>query len=388
LAVQVLEAQGMAMRRHLVLLLFGAMASMGASYPTPNFIVEAQNMQIAQQIGQAAEQYRKQKAIEWLGYEMPPWHERCPIQVRVTVNAPSGATQFTFDRGQVRSQFMHIEGPLDRLVSSVLPHEITHTVFAFYFRCPVPRWADEGGSVLSEDEVERNRHDKLVREVLNTHGRMIPLRRLFCLREYPGDVMALYAEGFSVANYLVATSSRQTFLGFVAHGMSGNGWDSAVRTFYHYNRVEDLEEAWLTHLRNTKRQPTLLAQNTGHGLTADQTHRVIVRQTVPPMLPAPVFRGQSEQEADIDSARRGSRPAYLPDPTPAPGPNSSILASNPGRRPTSDGWQPGGTLSYQPGAYQGYQPPSVQLGRPQFVPSAPIEAARPIPSPAPVGYPH
>ncbi len=50
---------------------------------------------------------------------------------------------------------MNIEGPLDRLLSSVLPHEITHTVFAHYFRTPVPRWADEGGSVLSEDDLER-----------------------------------------------------------------------------------------------------------------------------------------------------------------------------------------------------------------------------------------
>jgi len=62
---------------------------------------------------------------------------------------------------------MEIQGPLDRLLASVLPHEITHTVFAHHFRQPVPRWADEGGSVLSEDDLERERHDKLTRSILN-----------------------------------------------------------------------------------------------------------------------------------------------------------------------------------------------------------------------------
>jgi len=126
------------------------------------------------------------------------------------MNGSGGATSFAFDNGQILSQNMHIEGSLDRLLASVLPHEVTHTVFAYRFRTPVPRWADEGGAVLSEDELERNRHDQLVREILRTPGKRIPLRNLFALREYPREVMSLYAEGYSVANFLVSTSSRQT----------------------------------------------------------------------------------------------------------------------------------------------------------------------------------
>ena len=56
----------------------------------------------------------------------------------------------------------------------------------------MPRWADEGGSVLSEDDVERARHDQLCRQFLNTPGKKFPLRRLFNLKEYheAPDVMA------------------------------------------------------------------------------------------------------------------------------------------------------------------------------------------------------
>src|SRR5260370_42563263 len=110
---------------------------------------------------------------------------------------------------------MKIEGTVERMIASVLPHEVTHTVLAYYFRVPVPRWADEGGAVLSEDDQERNRHDVLVRQVLSS-GRSIPLARLFQLREYPRDVMVLYAEGYSVANFLVAKNGRPAFLAFVA----------------------------------------------------------------------------------------------------------------------------------------------------------------------------
>src|SRR5438105_1516135 len=121
---------------------------MGAASRTPNFVVEAGNAQVAELVGKWAEYYRKEKAMQWLGHEMPPWSEPCPLRVSVTTGGAGGATSFNFMGGQVW-QTMHIEGPLDRLIASVLPHEITHTVFAHHFRRPVPRWADEGGSVLS-----------------------------------------------------------------------------------------------------------------------------------------------------------------------------------------------------------------------------------------------
>ncbi|MBV9124025.1 MAG: hypothetical protein JO112_11760, partial [Planctomycetes bacterium] len=249
-------------RRLVLFVLAGALSSMGASFRTTNFLVDAPTPQLAQQFGQMAEHWRQEKAMDWLGREMPPWPEPCPLHVRVTLGGAGGATQFSFDRGRVLGQNMNIEGSLDRLLVSVLPHEVTHTVFAYYFRTPVPRWADEGGAVLSEDDIERNRHDQLCREILNTPRRAIPLRTLFELRDYPRDVMALYAQGFSVAQFLVNSSNRPTFLAFVAMGMQ-RGWDVAAQTYYHYNSVEDLQAAWLTHMHNTRRQqPVQLAATT------------------------------------------------------------------------------------------------------------------------------
>src|SRR5207248_250559 len=104
---------------------------MGATTRTQNFEVHAPTPEIAQQAAQWAEYYRKAKAIEWLGQEMPPWPRPCPLYLTVNTQGPSGATSFSFHpQGGVMDMKMEIQGPLDRLLASVLPHEITHTVFA------------------------------------------------------------------------------------------------------------------------------------------------------------------------------------------------------------------------------------------------------------------
>jgi hypothetical protein len=350
----------MATRPSVLLLLAGAFFSVGAGWRTQNFVIDAPTQAMAQQAGQYAEQYRKEKAIQWLGREMPAWNEPCPLKISVTMNGSGGATSFVFDRGAILSQDMHIEGSFERLMNSVLPHEITHTVFAYYYRQPVPRWADEGGSVLSEDDLERSRHDRLVREILNTPGRMIPLRRLFTLTNYPSDVMVLYAEGYSVTNFLVGASNRPAFLQFIAQGMRGD-WDGAVRAHYRFNSIEELEGAWLASLRATRGQPAgVLASRDPVGTGGGPA--VVARQTLPPAqplpeTPRPIYRGLSPGEGDASfSTPSASRPGYLPDYAPQGRPYGPPAAA-PLPAPA---------------------PPRVQLGVPQFdLGPAPATAAAP-----------
>ncbi len=329
--------------------ILGTMAVLLATSPgqaavvlTPNFKVEAPTQELAMEFGKLAEHYRKQKALEWLGQEMPRWGAPCPLRVTVTMGGAKGATSFTFPEGQV-AQTMFIEGPLDRLRNSVLPHEITHTVLAHQFRRPVPRWADEGGSVYSEDELERTRHDQMCKQILNA-GRAFPLRRLFSLPDYPNDVMVLYAEGYAVSKYLIERSDRRTFLSFVGHGMQW-GWDDAVKTFYQHRNVDELEQAWLDSF---KKRPSAVAKTANSSDT-----RLVVRQSLPPAQPAldpnPVSRGVSPvtgREGDRfgeSSSNSTSRPkaARLGEPIPLePGqivssPDASTVSPPSNRRRTS-----------------------------------------------------
>jgi hypothetical protein len=223
-------------------------------FRTKNFEVKAPTAEVARKVAEAAERHRKELANRWLGREMPTWPAPCPLRVTVQAEGAGGATTFVYGPDGVERQEMHIEGRYDRLLKGVLPHEITHTVFAHYFRCAMPRWADEGGAVLSEDEAEIQRHAKLMRDVLGT-ARFIPVERLLKLKEYPDDVMALYVEGYSLTRFLVERKDRKTFLAFVAQGMN-NDWAQAAQEHYEFNDLEELERKWTEAVKNeAKKDP-------------------------------------------------------------------------------------------------------------------------------------
>jgi hypothetical protein len=358
-------------RRHLLgivaLVVLSAPAVADSQLRTQNFLVHAPTAQLAEQFGRQAEFYRKQKALEWLGYEMPPWPQPCPLYVKPTMSGAGGATSFDYRNNSYVVLSMNIEGPIERMMNSVLPHEVTHTVFAHHFRFPVPRWADEGGSVLSEDEQERARHDQLCRNYLNSPRGKLPLRRLFNLKEYHevSDVLIIYAEGFSVTEFLVNKSDRATFLNFVGMGMR-YGWDRACQTYYGYQTVEQMEEAWLQHMRDTRdiarrggSRGTMVASNGARpaGVTAG---REVVRLTVPPAQPdldpaGPIARGAAPDAPRAHAAVTGVVPLG-----PAPRTAPATSAARPA-------------------------PPPVTLGLPEFAPNAQASPLRPN-GPPPIGF--
>ena len=214
----------------------------GASHRSANFVVEAKTPEVARRVAEHAELCRSTIAQAWLGHELPNWRTPCPIRVRLTAGEAGGLTSFGFHQGRVSDQSMTVEGRLDRILASALPHEVTHTVFAAYFGGPMPRWADEGASLLSEDLVERNRHDRISIDLFARRGEM-PLSRLFVVEDYPRDLMGFYGQGYSISRFLIEMGGRPRFLEFVRDGMKG-GWDNAARNHYQLANVRELDRAW------------------------------------------------------------------------------------------------------------------------------------------------
>ena len=185
-----------------------------AGYKTTNFVVSAPTPQLAKEIGDQAEVYRRDLAIEWLGQELPAWSKPCPIHAQVDQNlGAGGATSFVFDRGEVYGWKMNIQGSHERILDSVLPHEVTHTIFASYFRQPLPRWADEGACTTMEHRSEIAKQEKNLINYLHS-GRGIPFSQMFAMKEYPQDVMPLYAQGHSLSEWLIESRGRKEFLDF------------------------------------------------------------------------------------------------------------------------------------------------------------------------------
>ncbi|MCK4615347.1 MAG: hypothetical protein MPJ27_04535 [Pirellulales bacterium] len=259
-----------------------------AGYRTANFVVEAPNPQLAQKIGDAAEQYRHDLAIEWIGQPLPRWSQPCPITAEVapTLGA-GGATSFVFDRGEVFNWTMTIQGSEERILDSVLPHEVTHTIFASHFRQPLPRWADEGACTTVEHPVERARQHRLLIEFLRT-GRGISFPEMFAMKEYPADVLPLYSQGYSLARYLIERGGRKRYIQFVGDGLASSNWPESLSQYYGIDDIAKLQNVWLEWVkRGCPAPPASVA-------AAIPQARDITRAT----------RGQSPDEIKMNAATR------------------------------------------------------------------------------------
>jgi hypothetical protein len=231
-------------------LLAAVLAScMGARFSTPNFIVETPDPRLAQQFAQAAEKYRRDLALEWLGKAMPDWSQPCLITVHVGQHlGAGGATSFVFDQGEVFGWRMTIQGSAERVLDSVLPHEITHMIFASRFRQPLPRWADEGGATSVEHPSERMKQRQMLVSFLR-NGRGIAFSQMFAMQQYPADVMPLYAQGYSLAEFLIQKRGRRAYVEFLDDGLKTGDWAGAVRSHYGIDGAGKLQDTWLAWVR-------------------------------------------------------------------------------------------------------------------------------------------
>ena len=217
-----------------------------ATFQTVNFSVTADNPEVAEKVGKAAEVYRQQLAIFWLGKALPNWSRPCKISVREGALGAGGQTTFQFTRGEVLNWRMSVQGSLERILDSVLPHEVNHTIFACHFRRPLPRWADEGAATLFEHRSEQVKQLSLLNEVIRNKHELISLRDLLAMKEYPRGqrpMLTLYAQGYALADFLVQQKGRHAYLKFISDGERGN-WEDAIRTNFDHEGIESLEKNW------------------------------------------------------------------------------------------------------------------------------------------------
>ena len=227
----------------LVIAIAAASPSTAATHRTQNFMVQAATPVFARQVAESAEQYRRSLSMHWLGHDLPPWPSPCPINVVAGPNlAAQGVTEY--NRAPVRDFRMEVVGTPRRILDSVLPHEITHTVLATHFGRPLPRWADEGICTTVEHAEERAKHEAKLREFLASR-RGIAMNQLFLLTEYPNDVLPMYAQGYSVCRFLIEQRGPETLIAFLTDYMTHPSWTQNVRKHYGYDSLSQLQQRWL-----------------------------------------------------------------------------------------------------------------------------------------------
>lgn len=232
---------------------------------TAHFRVFTNDPALAREVGEMAEAYRTHLATHWLGHSLPEWFEKVPVVVQCHPRLlASGETKYVLAGGQVRQIQMVLSGTRERILDSVLPHEMTHCVLATHFAAlgkPLPRWADEGACTTVEHNSERTKHDKALIQFL-VEGRCFPFNALFAMREYPKDMMPLYAQGYSLCAFLIAQGGPKRFVQFLQRGMQDEDWATAVAQYYGYPKLGKLQSAWTSWVQEgggTVEQHTALA---------------------------------------------------------------------------------------------------------------------------------
>ncbi|MEN9557451.1 MAG: hypothetical protein RLZZ232_3737 [Planctomycetota bacterium] len=277
-------------------------------FETANFIVVAENADVARQVGLAAEHQRKTLAIYWLKKAMPNWSKPCRVSVNVGSMGAGGQTTFQFINGEVVNWRMSVQGSLERILDSVLPHEVNHTIFASHFRRPLPRWADEGAATLFEHNSEQRKQLHLLHQVIQRKEDYFALQELLSMKEYPQDatrMLTLYAQGFTLADFLVQQRGQYTWLQFLEDG-EDVGWEDAIRKHYDHEGVRNLERNWRGWILAGMPKLKLPESSTPETLlvaaeaTRDSTVPTATNKRKSPAAPAgnSVIRSQSPDGAD------------------------------------------------------------------------------------------
>jgi len=281
------------------------------SYTTTNFHAVAPDPAFAKKIADEAERFRKELAVLWLGEELPTWREKCPIQVSLSPHS-GGETSFAFmyngnERGEPSGWDMKVYGTPERILDSVLPHEVTHTIFATHFRRPLPRWADEGACTTVEHSTEkRKNHGMLLQFLTSQPSRGIPFNRMFTMREYPRDILTLYAQGFSVAKFLIMKKGRRHFVDYVGYGMANErpgqetrAWDLATEKFYGYSNLSELQIRWERWVA----QGSIETEIPGDAVVAKTAKNTL--EPIQPKLDRPKPAPRETREGNLESLNQG-----------------------------------------------------------------------------------
>jgi hypothetical protein len=87
------------------------------------------------------------------------------------------------------------------------------------------------------------------------------MNQLFLLKEYPNDVLPMYAQGYSVCRFLISQQGPRTFISFLEDYMRHPSWTDNIRKHYGYNSLAELQQYWLAWVSDGSGSVAKFAKN-------------------------------------------------------------------------------------------------------------------------------
>jgi hypothetical protein len=229
-------------------------------HETPNFRIYHCDPALAERGAAVAESVRSAQAKRWGSTATrTPWSPRCDLYLYPTARSYAEATGqpetspgiSTMSNNGVRvlSRRMSLRADNPLLLTTTLPHEVTHIVLADLFVAqPIPRWADEGLAVLAEPATEQHHRQADLKEPLDA-GRTFKVGQLMTM-DYPDprDWRLFYSQSVSLTLFLVEQGPPERFIQFVRDSQR-IGAEDALRDVYHIEGLAALQVRWLDYAR-------------------------------------------------------------------------------------------------------------------------------------------
>jgi hypothetical protein len=227
-----------------------------------NFVVLHDDPALAEEVAKAAEAARDAHTRRWTGSPPPrPWAPKCEIYVYPTAavfaqmtGQPAESPGFSTmesNGSSIIGRRIRLRADAPGLVGAVVPHEVTHFILADLFPTKqIPRWADEGISVMSEPAPEQERRVGELDAALEG-GKIFTVENLM-VHDYPeGRFWPLYyAQSVSLTKFLVERGKPGQFIDFL-QGSQRNGVEPELRRVYGFADYTDLQARWLAWARES-----------------------------------------------------------------------------------------------------------------------------------------
>ncbi|HZW29779.1 MAG TPA: hypothetical protein VFF52_03675 [Isosphaeraceae bacterium] len=230
-------------------------------HETPNFRIYHCEPALAQRAADVAESVRAAQAKRWGSpAARTTWSPRCDLYLYPNPRAYAQATGqpenspgiSTISNNGIRvlSRRMNLRADNRQLLSTILPHEVTHIVLADLFVArQIPRWADEGLAVLAEPLREQHLRAAELQGPLES-GQLFDLAQLMTM-DYPEakDWTLYYAQSVSLTRYLVEQGPPEKFVQFVRESQR-IGPEGALQGVYQIEGLPQLHQRWLAYARS------------------------------------------------------------------------------------------------------------------------------------------
>lgn len=231
-------------------------------YETDNFIIYHYNEALAREAGIRAEADRT-RILSGLGLQA--WRGKCKIYLHRThaeytakTGLPEwtgGVTKASKNGGAHLVQMdIHSWQTSPRLLTSTLPHEITHVVVAENVADInlFPRCMNEGMAILMEPQYHKEYYMNFLRLRMRSQD-FIPLADLLVAKDYPKDPDFFYAEGYGLIEFLVQTRGVVATTSLVKNAEGAGKMLPELLRITGYTSMAEMEKnwkAWLTAVKD------------------------------------------------------------------------------------------------------------------------------------------